>query len=304
VVYAVVDYSTQITGRGRVQLDPRLPVVDTHIHLWDRARHEYPWLARWPHLGERVDAALLIRTAPGLAGAVFIEAAVRPEDARAELAWLAGEAADCPFPVRVVAQQLPGEPSWWTAAPGGELVAGVRRVMHMAEPGAISDEGFVAEARAAGAAGVVVDLTIGHEQLGEVEYLVRDAPDTTFVLDHLGKPAPQDGGFDTWAAAIARVAANGNVVCKLSSIAVQPGNPPFQPEVAVRYVAHALAVFGADRCAYGTDWPVVTHAASFGTWLDVVASALVGATATERVAVFADTARETYGFGPRTEGTP
>ncbi|WP_328345359.1 amidohydrolase family protein [Streptomyces violaceus] len=301
----MAEYSAQITVNGPVQLDrvAGTPVVDTHIHLWDRGRHGYPWLDRWTQFGDLVDAALLTCTAVGLAGAVFIEAAVRPEDARAELAWLADQAALCPFPVRIVAQQLPASPSWWTDAPGGQLVAGVRRVMHLAEPGTIAAAEFVDEARGAGEAGVSVDLTVRHEQLDEVEFLVQRTPGTRFVLDHLGKPAPQDGGFAEWASAVARVAAHTNVVCKLSSIAVQPGNPPFHPEQAVDYVAHALAEFGADRCAYGTDWPVLTHATSFGTWLDVVCAALDGATTSEREAVFAGTARQTYGFITRTEGT-
>ncbi|HVK22911.1 MAG TPA: amidohydrolase family protein [Actinokineospora sp.] len=305
----MAEYSTQITDKGQVDLNlrPGVPVIDTHIHLWDRDRHEYPWLARWTHLGELVDADLLAAAAPDLAGAVFIEAAVRQEDALAELEWLAGQAARCRFPVRVIAQQLPGRPLWWSAATGGGLVAGVRRVMHLAEPGAVAAAEFAADARAAGDAGVLVELTIRHEQLDEVEALLRRVPDTRFVLDHLGKPAPQDAdGFEPWATAVARVAANRNVVCKLSSIAVQAGNPEFRPEVAVEYVGRALAEFGADRCVYGTDWPVLTHATSFATWLDVVIAALEYTTATERRAVFADTARALYGFtaAPATEGTP
>lgn len=301
----MVEYSAQITAKGRVHLEqmPGVPVVDTHIHLWDRDRNGHPWLERWPHLGRLVDAELLMRTAACLAGAVFIEAAARPQDARAELAWLAGQAALCPFPVRVVAQQLTDAPGWWTDAPGGRLVAGVRRVMHMAAPGAIAAAAFAAEARAAGDAGVVVDLTVRHEQLDEVESLVRRTPGTRFVLDHLGKPAPQNGGFTEWTGAVSRVALHTNVVCKLSSIAVQPGNPPFWPERAVGYVAHALAEFGADRCAYGTDWPVLTHTTSFGTWVEVVTAAMDGASAGEREAVFAGTARQIYGFGKGAEGT-
>jgi L-fuconolactonase len=271
-------------------------VIDTHIHLWDRGRHTHPWLERWTHLGNRVDASLLGELAPDLAGAVFIEAAVIADDARAELAWLAEQAAICPFPVRIIAQQLPGQPQWWTEAAGGDLVAGVRRVMHQAPSGAVAAPDFVADARAAGDAGALVELTIRHEQLDEVESLVKQVPGAQFVLDHLGKPAPHDHDIDVWADAVTRVAAHQNVVCKLSSIAVQAGNPEFRPDLAVAYVRRALAEFSADRCVYGTDWPVLTHATSFRVWVDVVIAALDEASPAERLSVFAGNARQLYGF--------
>lgn len=294
----MADGARSITDKGTAALDrrPGVPVIDTHIHLWDRAVATHPWLERWPHLGDRVDADLLSATAEGLAGAVFIEAATRPEDAATELAWLADQASRCSFPIRVVAQQLPGDVRWWAGRPGADLVAGVRRVMHTAAPGELVSAGFVADALAAGGADLVVDLTVRHEQLEEVAQLAAGAPETRFVLDHLGKPAPHQSPFGPWADALAAVAALPNVVCKLSSIAVQPENPPFRAAEAEAYVAHALQVFGPGRCMYGTDWPVVSHAASIAEWLDVVTAALADHSLADRQRVFAGTARDVYGF--------
>lgn len=302
----MTEYATLIRDQEPVRLDstPGIPVVDTHIHLWDRDRHTYPWLERWTHLGKRVDASLLGEVASDLAGAVFIEAAATAKDAPAELAWLAEQAASCPFPVRIIAQQLPGDPLWWTETAGGDLVAGVRRVMHLALSGAVAAPDFVADARAAGDAGALVELTIRHEQLDEVSFLVKQVPGTRFVLDHLGKPAPHSHDIDGWADAITRVAAHQNVVCKLSSIAVQAGNPEFRPDVAVAYVRRALAEFGTDRCVYGTDWPVLTHATSFRVWVDVVAEALDQASPAERRSVFAENARQLYAFAPAPSEPP
>ncbi|MFB6783752.1 amidohydrolase family protein [Streptomyces sp. NPDC056352] len=271
-------------------------IIETHIHLWDREHIDYPWLARWPHLGPRVDAERLTGSLPALAGAVFIEAAARPDHAAAELAWLAEQAARCPFPTRVVAQLVAGDADWWRGKPGAELVSGLRRVMHHAPAGDITASAFAGDMRAAGEAGLPVDLTIRHEQLAEVAELCRHTPGTTFVLDHLGKPAPHLGGFDQWTSVLAAVAANPNTVCKLSSIAVQAGDPQFHPETAQRYVARALEVFGADRCLYGTDWPVLTHATTFDTWLGLVSAALAPLSPIERDAVLRGNAARVYGF--------
>ncbi|WP_426507358.1 amidohydrolase family protein [Dactylosporangium sp. McL0621] len=284
-------------ARPAGSISEALPIIDTHIHLWDQSRIEYPWLARWPQLGTQVAAHDLVAAAPALAGAVFIEASPKPADVGTELAWLAEQATRCPFPVRIVVQADPSCPTWWTSvADGAQLVRGVRQVMHMAPEGSVSDLAFVESARAAGEAGLSVDLTVRYEQLDEVAYLCRAVPATTFVLDHLGKPAPHDDRFDTWARTIENVSASPNVVCKLSSIAVHPGNPPFRPDVAGRHLSHALQAFGADRCVYGTDWPVVTQATSYQVWLELVLSALAPASTHERAAVLAGNARRVYGF--------
>ncbi|HVK22770.1 MAG TPA: amidohydrolase family protein [Actinokineospora sp.] len=291
----MADLSPHLVGRDAVRPDHRLGVIDTHIHLWDRRRHEYPWLNRWSHLGTRVDATVLGQAVAGLAGAVFVEAGVSPDDAAAELRWLADQATLCDFPVRVVARQLLGDPCWWMNRPGADLVAGVRQVMHLAHSGEIASRDFVADAREVGEAGRVVDLTVRAEQLDEVAHLCGQAPETWFVLDHLGRPEPGAEGFDSWAAALVGVAAHPNVVCKLSTCALRSDDLGGS-DVAARYLARALDVFGADRCVFGTDWPVLTHATSYESWLDLVLSVLDDASLAERHAVLAGNARRIYGF--------
>ncbi|HVK22395.1 MAG TPA: amidohydrolase family protein [Actinokineospora sp.] len=294
----MTDHAPPGIAHGPVRLDqrPGVEVVDSHLHLWDRRRHEYPWLDRLAHLGVRVNAALLAETVTGLAGAVFVEAAAAPADSANELRWLAAEADRCAFPVRIVVGHVPGDPAWWLGRPGADLVTGVRRRMHLAQPGEIAAPEFRAFALAAGESGLVVDLVVRAEQLDEVDVLCRKTPGTRFVLDHLGNLAPGSEGFDAWATGIGWVAENPNVSCKLSPIAVRPGDPPFLPQVAARYLAHALNSFGADRCLYGTDWPVLTHTIAFGAWLDLVRYVLGEATAADRHAVLAGNARQLYGL--------
>jgi L-fuconolactonase len=51
------------------------------------------------------------------------------------------------------------------------------------------------------------------------------------------------------------------------------------------YLEHALAVFGPERCLAGSDWPVLTLAASYERWFAVLAAVVpepvLGATAAE-----------------------
>ncbi|MEY9931454.1 putative TIM-barrel fold metal-dependent hydrolase [Catenulispora sp. GP43] len=58
--------------------------------------------------------------------------------------------------------------------------------------------------------------------------------------------------------ALRRLAGRGNVVVKLSGLATElPVSTP-RAEV-VRLLREALELFGAERCLYGSDWPVMTR---------------------------------------------
>lgn len=62
------------------------------------------------------------------------------------------------------------------------------------------------------------------------------------------------------------------------------------------YLGHALAVFGPERCMIGSDWPVVTLAATPGQWFDVVLGIIMQLPARQRAAVLSGTATAAYGL--------
>ena len=128
-------------------------------------------------------------------------------------------------------------------------------------------------------------------QLDEVIELVRRTPDVQFVLDHVGKPRI---GADPsrWRLQIAELAARRNIVCKLSGLMTEIVSGPTGVEAVEPFLAHALAEFGPDRCLFGTDWPVMTTAATYSEWLDLVTRLVPGED--ERRAVMAGTAERVY----------
>ena len=71
--------------------------------------------------------------------------------------------------------------------------------------------------------GSTFDLCVSHEQLRAVAQLVEACPETSFVLDHLGKPAVAARLLDPWRRDIARLAGFPNVTCKLSGLATEAG---------------------------------------------------------------------------------
>ena len=66
-----------------------------------------------------------------------------------------------------------------------------------------------------------------------------------------------------------------------------------------RYFDHVLDVFGPDRLLFGTDWPVCTLAASYGTVVEVAEQLTADLSESERAAVFGGNATRLYRLSHR-----
>jgi L-fuconolactonase len=235
-------------------------IVDGHVHFWDPGRLHYDWLE-----GE-LDRPYGPAGYDGGADAlVFVQADCRPDEAMAEVEWVQSLGAVAGIVAFAALEDAPPP-----AFPPS--VKGVRRLLQD-EPDALFEAVTPGVARC-GELGLVFDACVREHQLPLVTRLARACPDTTIVLDHLGKPrAP-----DPWRDRLSALAELPNVRCKLSGLPAEAG-PGWEAQRLRPYLEHALAVFGAERCLYGSDWPVSTEPAR---WLALVrsvapASVLAGA---------------------------
>ena len=153
------------------------------------------------------------------------------------------------------------------------------------------DEQFVAGVQLLARFSLSMDLCVRHEQLTEALALVRRCPDVRFVLDHFGKPLPVPTAFEGWATELEALAAEPNVWCKLSGLATEAPERRRSFDALQPWLTHALAVFGPERCMFGSDWPVVRLAMPYAEWLDIVRQAVPDH---DRALVFGDTARKFY----------
>jgi L-fuconolactonase len=274
--------------------------VDAHVHFWDTARMPYPWLAEVPAIATaHTPAELVVEAVPAPAAIVFVESAVAPAHARDEVRWIDALAEAEPRLAAVVAQVAVDRGAETEAALAGlaehARVRGVRHIIQgLANPDDATRPDFVDGVRRVGARGWTFDLCVSHAQLPGCLALARACPDTTFVLDHAGKPDIRRAVLDPWREQIDQLARLPNVVCKLSGLVTEADPARWTVAALSPYVVHLLSSFGAGRLLFGSDWPVVKLAASYRRWLEVARALLGRLSAAERAAVMSDNARRIY----------
>ncbi len=81
--------------------------------------------------------------------------------------------------------------------------------------------------------------------------------------------------------------------CKLSGLVTEAGRG-WSVDALRRYVEHVLDCFGSGRVIWGSDWPVLTLAASYAEWVEAGDELLAGLTQAERDAIYGGNARRFY----------
>lgn len=219
-------------------------IVDAHVHFWDPGRFDYDWLPaelRRPFLPAGYGDGELI----------FVEADCR-DPGEVEWAEALGAAAGIVAFMDDDLEALARRPR----------VVGVRHVLQ-SEP---RFDHLAPKIARAGELGLVFDACITQVQLPQLTDLARQTPHTTIILDHLGKPH----ALDPWREDLARLAELPHVRCKLSGMEAELGPGWTAPQVRP-YLEHALAVFGSERCLYGSDWPLTRDHARWRTTVHDIA---------------------------------
>ena len=276
-------------------------VIDAHVHFWNPGTLHYPWLRSVPALQRAFlpgDFASLASRA--IDEVLFVEANCRPSESARELDFVDSLAECEPRILGAVAYVDLCDASARDRALEQLVtrarVVGVRQNIQGNPRGFSLQPEFVNGVQAVGAKDLVFDLCITADQLLEVTELVRRCPDTTFVLDHCGKPSIRTDAFEPWATDLARLAEYENVVCKVSGLASEARPEQRTPEGLFRYARHAMYCFGSNRVMYGSDWPVVTTAGGEQAWRALADGFTSDWTTGGRQAFFSGNAIRLYGL--------
>lgn len=155
------------------------------------------------------------------------------------------------------------------------------------------------------------DVWLYHPQLHELAETVDEVPDLTFVLDHLGGPVPEQATpasradvFDEWRRGLAEVARRPNVVLKVGGVGMpiygfgfQDGERPDSDALAAAwrpYVEVAIETFGPERCMFESNFPVDKQSFSYDSLWNAFKRLTSGYSADERTALFSGTASRVY----------
>jgi L-fuconolactonase len=277
------------------------PIVDAHVHFWNPAKLNYPWLASVPALNRAFlpeDYSTATKTA-NVGKMIFVECGCAATQSIDETNWISELAARETRLKGIVAQAAvelgTRFTSELTALAKNPLVKGVRRNLQAEpDPYFCLQPNFIASVHALAKFNFTFDLCIVQSQLPAVTQLAARCPEVFFVLDHCAKPAIRDQKLDPWRKHLRELAALPNVACKISGLVteanpVRCSAPDLQP-----YVRHALECFGFDRVLFGGDWPVCQLATTYENWLAALKAILTDEPETNLKKLFQTNAERIY----------
>jgi L-fuconolactonase len=327
---------TWLASRTEEILEPALPIVDPHHHLWVRDGNTYllPELLADLHSGHAIRATVFEEC-----HSMYRAEGPAEERSLGETEFVTGFAAmgasgtfgPTRFCARMVGNvdltlgaRAKGLLERHIAASGGRF-AGVRfstawhpheRIHKVApRPGVLADPAFREGFACLAPLGLVFDAWVYHTQLDEVAALAAAFPDTGIVLNHVGSPilgGPYSGRFDDafteWSAGMAALARQPNVSVKLGALPIRlPGAaasrdmPPSSADVATAwrpFIDRSIELFGADRCMFESNFPVQKRWCSYVVVWNAFKRLAAGASDADKSALFQGTAARVYGVPP------
>lgn len=293
------------SARAGERGQPRpIPIVDTHLHLWDLDRFRLPWvkkdsvLARSHVMKDYLTAAQELNVVK----AVYMEVdvAVDQQTAEAEHVLEICRQGRTPMAGAVISGRPLNDDfaKYLDQFKGNRFLKGVRQVLHTdaTKAGYCLQANFIRGMRVLQERDLSFDLCIRPAELPDMIKLVEALPKMRFILDHCGNPNVQAKDLTAWRRDMDRMARNQNVVCKVSGIVAGARPKKWTAEDLAPAVNHTLNAFGPDRVMFGGDWPVCTLAATFRQWVDALKAIVRDRPAADQRKLFHDNAVRFYGL--------
>lgn len=274
-------------------------ILDTHLHLVDRERLDYPWLAQataldrdW-HLEEYAREARKI----GIAGALHMEVDVADPHIEDETAWIEELAQTSKFPIRGIIAACRPESEDFEAfldrCASRDLLVGFRRPLHVVPDETSQEQVFRSNLHLIADRDLPFDLCVAARQLPLAIELADAIPNMRFVLDHCGVPDIEAGAWTEWAADISELAQRPNVSAKISGV-IAYGGADWTLDELSRWVGHVVDCFGIDRICWGGDWPVCTLGGNLSTWVAASRTITADWSASDRAQFFSGNAERIW----------
>jgi L-fuconolactonase len=271
-------------------------LIDTHFHIWRQEQVQRKGILAAPYLRGDVSWTDFTAAWDGLPVTSCVNVQVNDfTDGTVEARWVA-TAADPGRLGAIVAWARLEDPAVEAELARLREIPAVRAVrrtcQYEADPAFCARPEYVRGVRLLGRMGLACDLCVRLGQIAAVPQLARACPETTIVLEHLGKPDLSHPPDTAWLTAVDRLGQLPNVVGKLSVVVHASEDPPLDLERVAPYLQHLHACLGPSRLMFGSNWPVSTAVIAYRPWVELLQE-LVG----DDEEIWAATARRIYGLG-------
>jgi len=250
-------------------------IIDTHVHVWDLEKAEYPWLKGDKSILNRtwsIDELADDRKKTGITAGVLVQASGNLEDTDLmfntahKTEWICGVVGWLPL-IDVNATQRILEERFLKE----QYFKGIRHQIHDEK-----NTGWLLQPAVLESLKLLAAHDIPYDVVGilpvHIETTLKVAekiPDLKMVFDHLNwPPIPMKESFGKWGELMKIAAQHKNLYAKISGLGTASGN--FQDRKAddiKPYVEYVLQHFGTERCFCGGDWPVSILANNYiQTW--------------------------------------
>jgi predicted TIM-barrel fold metal-dependent hydrolase len=294
-----------------------LPIADCHQHFWRLDLNYYPWLCdREPVHFRYGDYSVIKRNylppdylrdagRNRVVKTVHEEAWHDPRNPLAETRFVESVAAEYGLPTALVGAAWPARDDIEEVLAGhaaSPLARGIRnfpaaaasaREAKRGAPGSMDDpkwrRGYALLARH----GFSCDIQTPWWHMDALADLAADFPTTQIVIVHAGLPSDRSTeGLAGWRRALEGAAAHANVAIKVSGLG-EPGRP-WTIELNGPVIRDAIAIFGADRAMFASNYPVDRIVGTFQTIYDGFRTAVADRPLAEQRALLHDNAVRIY----------
>jgi predicted TIM-barrel fold metal-dependent hydrolase len=264
---------------AKAAADTSIPIIDTHIHLFDKTR---PQGAFWPPKDDLVPgmSALPARyreviTSYGIVGAIAVEASPWLEDNQ----WVLEQAAHDSIMVGHVGFLYPGTPEFARNLERfhkNPLYLGIRYSNRENRPGfaineAIDNAAFASDLKRLADASLTLDLMM----TSDPDVLLRltdKVPSLRLIVPHLANArVPEERApLDGYLARLKELAGRPHVYMKLTEVIKRVNGTVSTDLNRYRDRLDLLwGMFGEDRVMFGSDWPNSEHVGSISDVMSV-----------------------------------
>jgi predicted TIM-barrel fold metal-dependent hydrolase len=315
-------------------LDPALPIIDCHHHLWVEGEAPYllPEITADVEAGHNISATVFVQAHYGYRDDLSPQLAPVGETEKvvaiAEAARHAGCSTDIAQGIVAFADLTLGDAVSEVleahVQAGCGRFRGVRHsvsrdehfpngiVIRPAPANLLSDDTYRKGLAAVAARGLSYDAMIYHSQVHELTAMASDFSDLSIVLDHVGcilgvgwYEGRTNETFESWRSDMADLAQRPNVRVKVGGFGMiicgarwhERDTPPGSAELAEAwrpYVETCIELFGVERCMFESNFPVDKAMYSYRALWNAFKRLTVGASSGERHALFAGTAADFY----------